>query len=101
MRKNKGMSGVLSIALEFIVVIVALGMVLPIGLQLTHSTSATITPDSTWSASENSTLTSIQTNTQTGYSLFGNAPLLAAAGGIIGLIFVAFGFMLRSGGGGI
>jgi hypothetical protein len=84
----------------FTVVVVAtligLGLALPIGMAIIHSTASSVT-QSGFTATENTTMTAISTNTQTGMAIMANSPLLAAAGGIIGLLFIAFGFIMSGG----
>lgn len=81
--------GVTQIALGIVVALIFLAVVLPIGLSVWQSTVGAIN-QAAWSAGANTTMTSTTTNIGSGFSLLAIAPLVLAAGGIIGLLVVAF-----------
>lgn len=91
-----GAFAIFAFAVVIVATLIGLGLALPIGMAIIHSTSSSVT-QSGFSATENATMTAISSNTQTGMSIMANAPLLAAAGGIIGLLFIAFGFIMGGG----
>jgi hypothetical protein len=83
-------------AVVIVATLIGLGLALPIGMAIIHSTAASVS-QAGYSATENGTMTAISTNVQTGMSIMSNFPLLAAAGGIIGGLFIAFGFIMGGG----
>jgi hypothetical protein len=80
---------VTQIALGIVIALIFLAVVLPIGLSVWQSTTGAIS-QAAWSAAANTTMTSTTTNIGSGFSLLAIAPLVLAAGGIIGLLVVAF-----------
>ena len=87
MGKSKGVT---QIALAIVVGLIFLAIVLPIGLSVWQSTLGAVAPTSSWSAAANSSYASTNTNVNSGFSLMAIAPLVLAAGGVIGLLILAF-----------
>lgn len=88
-------SGVTQIALGIVIGLIFLAVVLPIGLSVWQATTgAVFTAPTGASSTIYNTSYAINTNANTnigsGFSLLAIAPLVLAAGGIIGLLVVAF-----------